>query len=255
MVAALSVKTSEINHIARANAGIMGGPVVLAALQASMEQSAVDVVLGTGDPAMVATKSSAEAAALDLSTGTLDGTHDLPANSASAKENGSSAAEEAPKTDKKKAAKASSEPDSKSASEAKSKPVPKPAAKKSTGRYFIQPASGKNWGVLHGRNGVDIANSCGTPVVASAAGVVVSDPGIGTGASGWNSGWGTFVLIKHPNGTKTRYAHLSKRSVAVGERVEQGQQIGKIGNTGKVKGSTGCHLHFEVLGAPNPLAR
>jgi murein DD-endopeptidase MepM/ murein hydrolase activator NlpD len=67
-------------------------------------------------------------------------------------------------------------------------------------------------------------------------------------ASGWNGGYGNYVVIKHKN-TQTLYAHLSSVSVGVGETVSVGQGVGIIGNTGK---STGTHLHFEVRGGTNP---
>lgn len=128
-------------------------------------------------------------------------------------------------------------------------------AKKTVSRYFIQPASGLNWGILHNHNAVDIANDCGTPIRAAADGTVVADPSLGDGSGGWNGGYGKFVLIQHPNATKTRYAHMQKIFVSPGDHVTQGETIGTIGNTGEVKGTTGCHVHFEVYGAPNPFAR
>lgn len=97
---------------------------------------------------------------------------------------------------------------------------------------------------LHGYNGVDLADSCGEPIVASAGGdVVVSREG------GWNGGYGNYIVISHNNGTQTLYSHLSSNIVSPGWHVAQGQVIGYIGSTGK---STGCHLHFEVRGAKNP---
>lgn len=118
------------------------------------------------------------------------------------------------------------------------------------GNYFVAPTEGFNWGRLHNVNAVDIANSCGTPVVSGAEGLVVD-----VAEDGWNNGYGGFVLIEHPNETKTRYAHLNKATVGVGDYVKQSEQIGFMGNTGNVHGPTGCHLHFEVEGAQNPLAR
>ncbi len=120
--------------------------------------------------------------------------------------------------------------------------------------YFSLPAIGWNWGELHSYNAVDIANQCGTPVSAAAEGLVVADPNLGDGSSGWNDGYGIFVFIEHPNGTKTRYAHLAKSLVKVGDYVEKGQEIGLMGNTGNTHRPTGCHLHFEVYGAKNPFA-
>ena len=113
--------------------------------------------------------------------------------------------------------------------------------------YFMQPATGYNWGRIHGRNGVDVANSCGTPIYASADGTVtLSD------AVGYNGGFGKFIKIDHPNGTETLYAHASQLLVGVGEAVVRGQHIAVMGSTGR---STGCHVHFEVHGAKNPLAK
>ncbi len=120
------------------------------------------------------------------------------------------------------------------------------------GNYFSLPLAGWNWGQLHDYNAVDIANTCGTPVVASADGIVVQDKDFGDGSLGWNGGYGIFVLLEHPNGTKTRYAHLSKALVSVGSPVLRGEKIGLVGNTGNTHGPTGCHLHFEVIGAKNP---
>ena len=123
------------------------------------------------------------------------------------------------------------------------------------GGYFVDPALGFNWGQLHPYNAVDIANTCGTKVQAAAEGLVIPDERYGDGISGWNSGYGHFVLIEHPNGTQTRYSHLDKVLVSIGNYVNQGEDIGTMGNTGNVHGPTGCHLHFEVYGAQNPFAR
>ncbi len=116
--------------------------------------------------------------------------------------------------------------------------------------YFILPTTGWNWGKLHYYNGVDIANACGTPIYASAEGLVVKER-----VSGWNDGYGGFVEIEHPNGAVTKYAHTQKNLVSVGDYVLQGDVIAQIGNTGNVHGPTGCHLHFEIRGARNPFAK
>lgn len=97
---------------------------------------------------------------------------------------------------------------------------------------------------LHGFNGVDLSNSCGMPVMASADGAVLI-----ARSTGWNSGFGKYIVIAHPNGTQTLYAHLSSILVSAGQSVDQGTQIGTIGSTGN---STGCHVHFEIRGAKNP---
>jgi len=121
-----------------------------------------------------------------------------------------------------------------------------------SGGYFISPVTnGLNWGKLHDGNAVDIAAACGTPIVASASGVIteVASP------SNWNSGYGGFVRISHANGTATFYAHTSVNLVGVGDEVGQGSAIAKIGRTGQVHGMTGCHVHFGVSGTRNPFAR
>lgn len=118
--------------------------------------------------------------------------------------------------------------------------------------YFISPiANGLNWGKLHDGNAVDIAAACGTPIAAAATGVVTE-----TGSPGnWNSGYGGFVRISHANGTATFYAHNSTNLVGVGDEIGQGSVIAKVGRTGQVRGITGCHVHFGVLGTRNPFAR
>lgn len=121
-------------------------------------------------------------------------------------------------------------------------------------KEFIIPTDGNNWGILHHYNAVDIANSCGTPVVASAEGLVVPDESMPNTLGGWNEGYGNFVLMEHPFGddVKTRYSHLEKVMVQVGDYLKRGQTIGLMGQTGD---ATGCHVHFEVIGAQNPFAK
>ncbi len=111
--------------------------------------------------------------------------------------------------------------------------------------YYLRPiGGGKKSQGIHGNNGVDLASPVGTPVMAAAEGkVIISRTG------GYNGGYGTYVVISHPNGTQTVYAHMSANRVSVGEQISQGQVIGTIGMTGK---TTGPHLHFEVRGAKNP---
>jgi len=116
--------------------------------------------------------------------------------------------------------------------------------------YFAIPTTGWNWGKLHNYNAVDIANACGTSVYASAEGLVAE-----VYPSGWNGGYGRYIVVEHPNNTKTLYAHLEKAAVSVGDYISQGDVVGFIGNTGKTDGVTGCHLHFEVVGAKNPFAK
>ena len=100
---------------------------------------------------------------------------------------------------------------------------------------------------LHGkyRTAVDLASLGGVdvPVRASASGVVII-----ARDSGWNGGYGNYIVIQHSNGLQTLYAHLSEISVAQGQSVGQGDEIGKMGDTGN---STGTHLHFELWGSVN----
>ncbi len=105
---------------------------------------------------------------------------------------------------------------------------------------------GMRWGRMH--RGIDIANSTGTPIFASADGVIQT--------AGWNNGgYGNLVEIRHADGSMTRYGHNSRIFVQVGQQVHQGQNIAAMGSTGF---STGPHTHFEVhpggKGAVNPIA-
>lgn len=84
--------------------------------------------------------------------------------------------------------------------------------------------------------GLDIAAPRGTPVVAPADGHVVF--------AGYHTAYGNLVVIDHGYGISTKYAHLSRMLVRVGDRVQRGELMAKVGNTGR---STGPHLHFEVL--------
>jgi murein DD-endopeptidase MepM/ murein hydrolase activator NlpD len=83
--------------------------------------------------------------------------------------------------------------------------------------------------------GTDMAGSYGTPIYATADGVITH--------AGWDSGYGRQVTIRHDFGVDTLYGHLSDIDVSVGQRVSRGDQIGDMGNSGR---STGTHLHYEV---------
>ena len=112
---------------------------------------------------------------------------------------------------------------------------------------FIKPISGGRLSSNYGRRsaptkgastnhqGVDWATPTGTAAMASSGGTVTR--------AGWASGYGYVVYIQHEGGRETRYGHLSRVLVSVGERVEQGEKIALSGNTGR---STGPHLHFEL---------
>ena len=93
--------------------------------------------------------------------------------------------------------------------------------------------------------GLDIKAPKGRPIVASAAGRVVH--------SGWMGGYGKTIVISHPNGMTTLYAHCSQLIAKTGTNVKRGQRVALVGSTGR---STGNHVHFEVRrnGTPmNPL--
>ena len=102
---------------------------------------------------------------------------------------------------------------------------------------------GWRWGRMH--EGIDIAVSNGTPVVAAAAGTVI--------VAGWMGGYGNLVVVDHGGGISTAYGHNTSVTVGVGQQVAQGQLIAYSGNTGH---STGPHVHFEVRingGAVDPM--
>ncbi len=101
----------------------------------------------------------------------------------------------------------------------------------SGGRYTS--GFGRRWGRMH--KGVDWACPVGTTVYASCGGTVIQ--------ASYNGGYGNNVVIQHPDGRMTRYAHNSKLLVHVGQHVEQGEPIALSGNTGR---STGPHVHFEI---------
>jgi murein DD-endopeptidase MepM/ murein hydrolase activator NlpD len=90
--------------------------------------------------------------------------------------------------------------------------------------------------------GVDLAARPGTQVTAAAGGIVVF--------SGFSPGYGNMVEIDHGNGLTTRYAHMSKCLVRIGDVVLPGSPVGMVGSTGR---STGAHLHFEVRSHGKPL--
>ncbi len=102
---------------------------------------------------------------------------------------------------------------------------------------------GRRWGRLH--KGVDWACPTGTTVYASCGGTVIQ--------AAYSGGYGNVVVISHPDGRMTRYAHNSKLLVSAGQHVEQGQPLALSGSTGR---STGPHVHFELYvngAAVNPL--
>jgi murein DD-endopeptidase MepM/ murein hydrolase activator NlpD len=108
--------------------------------------------------------------------------------------------------------------------------------------YRIDPFDGHR--AFH--EGIDFPADSGTPIIAAASGKVV--------AAEWHAQYGRIVEIDHGNGLLTRYAHMSRILVKVGDLVVRGQQVGAVGTTGR---STGPHLHFEVRlnGVPQNPAR
>ncbi|MGU3410442.1 M23 family metallopeptidase [Microbacterium sp. M1A1_1b] len=90
--------------------------------------------------------------------------------------------------------------------------------------------------------GLDFAAATGTPVVAAMPGRVVS--------AGVSGGYGNQVLVQHAGGLQTRYGHLSRIDVAVGQVVTAGERVGAVGSSGV---STGPHLHFEVIVGGRPV--
>jgi murein DD-endopeptidase MepM/ murein hydrolase activator NlpD len=105
---------------------------------------------------------------------------------------------------------------------------------------WIKPAVGPlsslfaaRWGTFH--YGIDFAAAYGSTVKAASAGTVIR--------AGWYGGYGQIVIIDHGDGVTTRYGHNSELLVSVGDHVEAGDPISKVGSTGQ---STGPHCHFEV---------
>lgn len=134
------------------------------------------------------------------------------------------------------------------ATETNSETVSESAAKQSadsatdeTSAEFIWPEVGgeltADIGAYEGHTGIDISNSLGTDILASASGTV-------TEAGFDKLGDGYYVVIDHENGKQTRYAHMTEDlQVVAGDEVKQGDVIGYEGDTGNV---TGAHLHFEI---------
>ena len=108
------------------------------------------------------------------------------------------------------------------------------------GRTVVTPATGTftsgygaRWGAMH--QGIDIANSLGSPIYAVMDGTVIN--------AGPAQGFGNWVVIQHDGGEVSVYGHMAHYNVSVGQRVRAGEQIAQIGSEGY---STGPHLHFEI---------
>jgi len=113
----------------------------------------------------------------------------------------------------------------------------------SEGNYFISSKFGKRIlkGKVSNHTGVDLAAPCGTDVMAAADGVVILIVQDSRNCS--SCGYGSYVIVEHKNGFRTVYGHLSKVKAKQGQKVNSGDIIGAVGNTGH---SYGCHLHFEI---------
>jgi murein DD-endopeptidase MepM/ murein hydrolase activator NlpD len=121
------------------------------------------------------------------------------------------------------------------------------------GRLFIFPTRGRLssrfgvrgdpiTGVSRFHNGIDLANSIGTPVMATMSGKV--------SMLGFNPNFGRYIILSHPEGFQTLYGHLDSFLVRKGQRVKQGELIGLMGNSGY---STGSHLHFSIFNRGEPV--
>ncbi|WP_246166454.1 M23 family metallopeptidase [Sphingomonas sinipercae] len=103
-----------------------------------------------------------------------------------------------------------------------------------TSGYGVRSDPFKGGAAMHA--GIDLSGPLGTPIYATAEGVVTN--------AGWNSGgYGNLIKIDHGRGIETRYGHLSSIGIQPGQKVTRGQLIGRMGSTGR---STGSHLHYEV---------
>ena len=103
-----------------------------------------------------------------------------------------------------------------------------------TSGYGVRSDPFKGSSAMHA--GIDLSGPSGTPIYATADGVV--------GTAGWHTGgYGNLIKIDHGRGIETRYAHLSSVGVRAGQQIKRGQLIGRMGSTGR---STGSHLHYEV---------
>lgn len=120
--------------------------------------------------------------------------------------------------------------------------VPASSAQSRNSFGFVWPSAARTITQYYGwrHYGLDVAGPRGTAVYAAKAGTVE------VSRCGWNSGYGCYIVINHGGGVKTLYGHHSRLLVRVGDYVGTGETIGLMGNTGKVRGRTGIHLHFEV---------
>ena len=108
------------------------------------------------------------------------------------------------------------------------------------GGYGVRSDPFNGEGAMH--TGIDISAPQGTPVHATADGIILH--------AGWNGGYGRCVIIDHGNGYQTWYAHLSRIDAIEGQEIRQGETLGAVGTSGR---STGAHLHYEVRIGSTPV--
>ncbi len=121
--------------------------------------------------------------------------------------------------------------------------IPANTTTPSGGKVFIYPTRGSiTNGYRAGHYAIDIADRSKPPIWAPASGTI-SKVSVGT----WGGGYGNHIKIDHGNGLVSLYAHLDSVNVVQGQYVNQGDVIGIMGNTGRVYGVTGIHLHWEVI--------
>ncbi len=111
------------------------------------------------------------------------------------------------------------------------------------GKYFISSKFGKRIlkGKVSNHTGVDLAAPCGTKVTSAADGNVILV--VNNNRNCTSCGYGNYVIVEHKNGFRTVYGHLTSISVSNGQKLNSGDKVGTVGNTGH---SYGCHLHFEI---------
>ncbi|MEK7672818.1 MAG: M23 family metallopeptidase [Patescibacteria group bacterium] len=117
------------------------------------------------------------------------------------------------------------------------------SAAPSVGKIFIFPTRGKiTQGYKAGHYAYDIADRSMPAIWAAGSGTVVK-----ASSGTYGGGYGNHVIIDHGNGVKTLYGHMDSLNVYEGQAVNQGDVLGIMGNTGRVYGVTGIHLHWEVI--------
>ena len=127
--------------------------------------------------------------------------------------------------------------------------------------YFICPIAApcRMTQGLHFYNAVDFSHGvCGEPIYAAAGGQVIKVKLTNSTSSSVFGGAGNTIAIMHPNGVVTSYGHIAQSLVDIGDRVSQGQIIAYMGGQPGTPGagkSTGCHVHFQVIGARNPFSK